>query len=352
MSNSLRLIMSRISVASWVILTLYNKGVTNLKKVICTIGGGSGMPVVNRALVGAGFGNIRSVVTTMDSGGDSGRMRTDERGRILAYSDYWRSLISLWRDGEQKKIWEEMLRFRDGRGRNFGNVFFQFMAERTGDLTKVDSMFSELTGADMRGEVVPVSIKSSNICFTTRSGKKYVGEHYLDEHRMSADIVDKIWLEPKVEANEEAVRVVREAEVIIFCPGSVYGSVLVNLLPEGMIEAYKESNARKILISNIVSVSNENVRCSQRDYEDIYRRYLGAGKLFDVILMPKIECLSKTSLGKVLDWYKLERSGLLSYEVGGEVPVVAEDIIDIELENMRLRHSEDKLSRVLMSLVE
>ena len=91
---------------------------------ICTIGGGSGMPIVNKALVDAGFRNISSIVTTFDDGGDSGRMRTDERGQILAFSDYWRSLISLWKDGVQKEKWEEMLRFRDGRGRNFGNIFF------------------------------------------------------------------------------------------------------------------------------------------------------------------------------------------------------------------------------------
>ena len=63
----------------------------NLKVV--TIGGGSGMPIVNKALIRAGFENIKSIVTTFDSGGDTGRMRTDERGRVLAFSDYWRALI-------------------------------------------------------------------------------------------------------------------------------------------------------------------------------------------------------------------------------------------------------------------
>ena len=93
---------------------------------ICTIGGGSGMPIVNNALVRAGYRQISSIVTTFDSGGDTARMRTDERGKILAFSDYWRSLISLWDDSDQKDNWEEMLRFRDGRGRNFGNMFFHF----------------------------------------------------------------------------------------------------------------------------------------------------------------------------------------------------------------------------------
>lgn len=324
----------------------------NRQRKICTIGGGSGMPVVNRALVKAGFEGIRSIVTTMDSGGDSGRMRTDERGRILAYSDYWRSLISLWQDGNQKKIWEEMLRYRDGRGRNFGNVFFQFISERVGDMSKVDRLFAQLTGAKLIGEVVPVSIRSANLCFSTESSKTYVGEHYLDEHRMSADVVTKVWLEPEIEANVEAIRAIDEAEVIIFCPGSIYGSILVNLLPMGMMEAYKKSRAKKILISNIVTVSNENRRGSQRDYEEIYRQYLGLGKMFDLILMADSKCLDQKALEKVLDWYRLERSGLVEYERGGGVKVAMEDVMDIEVENMRLRHNADKLSRVLVSLIE
>jgi 2-phospho-L-lactate transferase/gluconeogenesis factor (CofD/UPF0052 family) len=132
---------------------------------ICTIGGGTAMPIVNRALANAGFRNIKSIVTTFDSGGDSGRIKTDERGNVLAFSDYWRSLISLWIDNKQKKSWEEMLKYRDGRGRNFGNIFFQFLSEKEGGLEKIDDLFCSLTGATLAGEVIPVSIKPSNVCF-------------------------------------------------------------------------------------------------------------------------------------------------------------------------------------------
>src|SRR3989338_1223400 len=121
---------------------------SNIK--VCTIGGGSGMPVVNKALLRLGINDITSIVTTFDSGGDTGRLRTDERGKILAYSDYWRSLMSLWVDGKQKELWEEMLRYRDGRGRNFGNLFFQFMAEKQGGLHEVAQYFAKLMDADIR----------------------------------------------------------------------------------------------------------------------------------------------------------------------------------------------------------
>lgn len=301
------------------------------------------MPIVNRALIKAGLGDIRSIVTTFDSGGDSGRMRTDERGRILAFSDYWRSLISLWKDGRQKEVWEEMLRYRDGRGRNFGNTFFQFMAEKVGDLSGVDSLFSKLTGAKLGGQVVPVSLKPANVCFETETGKKYCGEHYLDDLRMSTDRVVDIWLEPEVEANPEAVESLKRAKVIIFCPGSIYGSVLVNLLPKGITEAYRESRAKKILLTNIVSMANED-----DNYEKIFDKYLGKKNLFDVVIMADMSKLEKRMLAKTIESYEKEHSRL----VKPRGKVIVADVAMIEEENLRLRHSVEKLAGLFSGLLK
>jgi len=321
-----------------------------MKKSVCTIGGGSGMPVINLALVKAGYVGIRSVVTTFDSGGDSGRMRTDERGRIMAYSDYWRSLISLWQDGKQKEKWETMLRFRDGRGRNFGNTFFQFMMEMVGSAGEVDSMFSQLTGAKLSGEVIPVSSQPANIIFKTRSGKTYRGEHYLDDLRMSSDYVTKVWLDPKVEANREATDALRSAEVIIVCPGSMYGSVIANLLPKGMKKAYRESKAIKILMTNLMTVNNENHGYSENDYVEVFRKYVGMERPFDLILMPDYDRLSCKLLAKTLRNYSWEYSEpIRPSKKKGEIRTITVDMVKIEAENLRLRHSSEKLAKFFKS---
>ena len=320
----------------------------NLKVV--TIGGGSGMPIVNKALIRAGFENIKSIVTTFDSGGDTGRMRTDERGRVLAFSDYWRALISLWDDGKQKEIWTEMLRFRDGRGRNFGNMFFQFLSEKEGKLSDVDSMFEALTGAKLKGSVVPVSTDSANFCFKTVCGKEYYGEHNLDDLRMSLDKVDDIWLEPKVKANEEALEVLEEADLIIVCPGSMYGSILINFLPEGMIEAYKKSKAKKILMTNISSVANENDSFDQDDYVAVFEKYLKHKSPFDLVLMADLGSLDKNLLDKVLKLYALEHSFPIKFNKKSKEKTLLIDVVNIEEKNMRLRHSEEKLGEVFKNL--
>jgi len=317
------------------------------KKIkICVIGGGSGMPVINQGLVRAGFENIKSIVTVFDSGGDSGRMKTDERGRIMAFSDYWRSLMSLWSDGSQKDNWNEMLKFRDGRGRNFGNLFLQFMTEKAGSLSKVDSLFCKLTGADMKGEVVPVATKPADIVFRTKSGKIYKGEHKLDELRMSLDGVETMWLEPEVKANREATKTVEEAEIIIVAPGSMYGSVLINLLPKGMKQAWNMSKAKKILITNIMSVANENDNFDQVEYVNVFGKYLETKKPFDLVLMADMDKLEKEKLKEVLRFYKLEHSSPINYNRKSDTMTLVEDIAKIEESNMTLRHSAAKLEKV------
>jgi uncharacterized cofD-like protein len=320
------------------------------KLKVCTIGGGSGMPIVNKALIRAGFENIKSIVTTFDSGGETGRMRTDERGKILAFSDYWRALISLWDDGKQKEIWQEMLRFRDGRGRNFGNIFFQFLAEKEGELSDVDSAFEALTGAKLKGSVVPVSTDSSHFCFKTVSNKKYCGEHNLDELRMSLDKIEDIWLEPKVRANKEAIEVIVNADLIIVCPGSMYGSILINFLPKGMIEAYKRSKAKKILMTNISSMANENSGFDQDGYVSVFEKYLNCKSPFDLILMADLSYLPKKLLRNVLKLYALEHSFPIKFSKKSKIKTIKADVVKIEEKNMRLRHSEKKLGEIFRTL--
>lgn len=302
------------------------------------------MPIVNRALVKAGYTNICSIVTTFDSGGDSGRIRTDERGRVLAFSDYWRALMSLWEDGKQKEVWGEMLRFRDGRGRNFGNTFFQFMSERCGNLGLVDSLFAKLTKARLRGEVVPVSLEPADVCFRTKSGREYCGEHQLDNLRMSDDRVERIRIEPQVPANKEALEVLKTARVIIVCPGSMYGSVITNFLPVGFAGTFVKSKAKKILMTNIMLVANESSGYDQCQYVNIFSKYLRTENPFDVVIMADLTKLDQILLKRVMGYYRLEHSVpiKITKEKHNYRTIVA-DIAMIERANMRLRHSEKKL---------
>ncbi len=301
------------------------------------------MPIVNKSLVRAGYEEIRSIVTTFDSGGDTGRLRTDERGNLLAFSDYWRSFMSLWEGGERKWEWIDVLSYRDGKGRNLGNNLFQFLAEKSGGLKYVDEYFAKLTGAEMKGHVVPVSSSPSVLCFETYSGKKYRGEHMLDELRMSLDRVKKAWLDPAVRVEKEAGQAINEADVLIICPGSMYGSVMVNFLPTGFKEVFLKSKAKKILMTNIMSTANENYGFDQVDYAKVFEAFLGK-KVFDLILVPDLaKAGSKKEVKDVLLSYKSEHSFPIGLNKKDKRTIVL-DIAKIDKKNMRLRHGVSKLS--------
>lgn len=323
----------------------------NKNTKICTVGGGTAMPVVNRALIRAGFKKINSIVTTFDRGGDTGRIRTDERGGVLAFSDYWRSLMSLWPDSEQKKIWEEMLKYRDGRSRNFGNIFFQFLSEKEGNLDNVDELFTKLTGAELQGEVIPVSLESSDICLRTITGKEYKGENFVDDLKMSKDRIEEIWLDPMVKANPRAVDVIKKAEVIIVGPGTTFGSVLPNFLLEEIKNAYNKSKAKKIFMLNIFSPANETESALLSNYVDTFRKYLGVQSPFDLILMSDLSKLNSEVLKKVFYYYELENAVLVKDDGLEKTRVLKVDVAVVESKNMRLRHDEEKLGKLFSELV-
>jgi uncharacterized cofD-like protein len=239
-----------------------------------------------------------------------------------------------------------MLQFRDGRNRNFGNTFFRFMAEKTGNLSKVDNLFVSLAGADFKGKVIPVSLIPSNICFKTKSGKEYCGEHLLDDYRMSFDMVEEVWLEPQVEANPEAVQCLKKADIIIISPGSLYGSIIANLLPEKMAEAFNRSKAKKILITNLMSTANSTHHFSQNDYFDVFADYLDTKKPFHLVLMHDFDKFDKKALKEAMKLYELENSYPIKPSDDSKIKTLIKDIAVIEKNNFRLRHSEERLADV------
>ena len=162
--------------------------------------------------------------------------------------------------------------------------------------------------ADMAGEVIPVCLSPSNICFEVKSGAKFEGEHRLDELRMSQDEVVKIWLDPSVEVNKRAVDVLAKADVIVVCPGSMYGSVLVNFMVDGFSQVFIKSKAKKILMTNVMSVRNENHGFDQNKYIKLFEKYVGKKGIFDFVLMADLTKLNQIKLKKVLSNYDFEYS--------------------------------------------
>jgi uncharacterized cofD-like protein len=161
---------------------------------------------------------------------------------------------------------------------------------------------------------------------------------------MSTDRVEQVWLAPQVKASVEAIRTIEEADVIVFCPGSSYGSLIVNFLPIGMVEAYKRSKAKKMLIGNLVSATNETDGINIAKYKEVFRKYLNDDK-FDIVVEPDFSKIDSDLLKKVKENYAYENSYL--FESGNS----AYDVVIVDENNLRLRHSILKLADLFKKIL-
>lgn len=331
-------------------------------KSIVTVGGGTGTPVVNQALLLAGVKYINSIVTVMDSGGVTGRMRTDSKGEEVAYSDGLRTLLSLIdhleKNNRRVLSLEQLLRKRNLRQQDLGYTIFSHFFDPKKGFTEIQHILESLTEIKFQGQVVPITLQSTNIKFETQSDQIFHGEHELDDKRMSADAVKNIWLDPKVNAFPDALNLIENADHIIFPCGSLHGSILVNFLPIGVTGALKKSKAQKILITNLASTRNETDSFTPVDYVNIFQKYSGLKKPIDTIIVPRISRQEfEKDFPKTAHRYALEHSHFLGWskkelakveKLGLKVITHEATLIDPSLK--RIRHDPTKLALCLSSL--
>ncbi|MDP1743257.1 MAG: 2-phospho-L-lactate transferase CofD family protein, partial [Candidatus Amesbacteria bacterium] len=254
---------------------------------VVTIGGGTGAPIIIKALIGAGVTNITAICAAMDSGGKTGIIRSDERDRVIAISDLLRNLLTMI--PQNHTAFAEMLNFVDGRNRNLGyTIYYALLEKYNNNFLAVQQHFEHLLGIKFLGQVIPVSLEPTNIKFQTESGEIWVGEHELDRQAMSANNISKFWIDPVVTATPEAIKAIKTANVIIYAPGSLYGSILVNFLPLGIKQVLKTAKAKKILITNLTSNRNQTHEFTPPSYWKLFQKYTGLKRPFDIIISPNL----------------------------------------------------------------
>jgi len=336
---------------------------SNLK--IVTLGGGTGGPSVIRSLILAGFSGISAISASTDSGGKTGIIRSDERDRVIAVSDLLRTLFSLTSPSqnhvESVAAFTDLAGFTDGRNRNLGyTIYYALLEKYQNDFLKVQDHLERLLGTKFQGTAIPVTLEPAHIRFSTSMGVEYIGEHELDRQSMSSNTITKVWLDPKATATPEAVSAIGEATHVIYCPGSLYGSVLANFLPEGIKDAFKKTHAEKILVSNLVSDRNQTHNFTPDDFLRIFSQYSGLTLPFDYLIAPHISQPEfESSYPAVAQNYAHEHSHFLGWTPDQISPVTAKgvhvvtaDIFSVTPQLNRLRHDPVKLSKVLQEIIQ
>jgi len=331
---------------------------------IVVIGGGSGSTTILRSLLPLKHKSLTVITTATDSGGRSGWVRTDERDHVISIGDLFNNLTALIAPDQLPlphiQAFISLTNFTDGRRRNLGyTIYYGLLEKYQGNHQKTQSHIAQLLNINFQGQVVPVTTQVTSLCFETKLGNQYTGEAMLDYYQMSQDMVKKIWISPQVPANPDAIHAIKQANHIIFAPGSLYGSLLVNILPTGIQSALKKSAASKIILTNLVSDRNQTHHFTPLKYWQAFRKYTKHPKPFDIMIAPNIDTTSfNQQHPQIAQAYQAEHSHFLGWSDDQfqkirdhNVTVITTDIATITHDLNRIRHDPKKLSSLWSKLI-
>src|SRR5579864_5267593 len=244
---------------------------------IVAIGGGTGLSSLLRGLK-IYTSNLSAIVTVADDGGSSGRLRDEYR--ILPPGDFRQCLIAL-ADAEplMKQLFDH--RFTDGSlgGHSFGNLFIMAMADITGNFEHALRESGKVLA--VRGTIVPSTLEDVTLVASV-NGSTVEGESKIPH--TNGGPITRVFLKPELTAiNPEATTAIMNAELVIIGPGSLYTSILPNLLVSGMVDAIKASPALKVFVCNVASQHGETDDFRVSDYLRVIEEHVG-GNLFDFVI--------------------------------------------------------------------
>ena len=231
---------------------IYEKRKLGRGPAVTVIGGGHGLSVLLRGIK-ASTSNVSAVVTVADDGGSSGRLR--EEFGIIPPGDLRNCLVAL---ADTEPLMEKLFQYRfEGKtalaGHSFGNLFIAAMNEVTGDMETALQESSKVLA--VKGRVLPASKEYIRLDAIMEDGTVVEGESRIPEAHKR---IKRVRLFPKkVSAVPSALEAIETADAIILGPGSLYTSIMPNLLVEGVATALKRSKAIKIYICNVMTQPGE-----------------------------------------------------------------------------------------------
>ena len=307
---------------------------------IVGIGGGTGLHSLLRGLK-QHTSNITAVVTVSDDGGSSGRLR-DEMN-ILPPGDIRQCIAALARS---ETAVSELFSTRfqcEGplNGHSVGNLLLAAMTELKGDFFQAVKELSKVL--DIQGQVIPSTLTNVTLCAELEDGIIVRGETNITK---STGKVRRVFLSPPTaKALPETVRAIQEADIVVIGPGSLYTSIMPNLVVKDIAAALRKSNAIKVYVCNIMSQPGETDGYSASDHVTNLFSVLGKHSIDYIVVNKRFPV-------KQLEKYQKKDQHPVRYNVDelrrlGVQHVMVEDLI---MEDEMVRHDPDKLGAVIMNL--
>src|SRR5215210_3638248 len=309
---------------------------------LVAIGGGTGLSVLLRGLkqyAGSGLRQITGVVTVTDDGGSSGRLRR-EFG-VLPPGDI-RNCIAALADDEDLLTRLFQYRFPNGGGlvgHSFGNLFLTALTGITGDFHQAIPMAEEILR--VRGQIFPAPLQDVVLRGRGVSGRIYEGESAVGT---SGEKLAGLEIDPPAPpVFPPAMQALEAADLILLGPGSLYTSIIPNLMIPGIRQALRKARARRVLLLNLMTQPGETDGMMGTDHLQAIERLAGKG-LVDIVLASSspipphlLELYSETGSEPV----KIQREAL-------EAMGLQVDEADLLAEGDLIRHDSAKLGRAVL----
>ena len=320
---------------------IYQKHSLSRGPKVVVVGGGTGLSVLLRGLKKF-TSNITAIVTVADDGGSSGKLR-DEFG-MLPPGDIRNCLVAL---ADKESLMEELFqhRFSIGAGLNglsIGNLLIAAMTQIVGDFEAAVRQMSKVLA--IRGHVLPATLDHCRLCAELEDGSLVEGESEIPR---AGKRIKRVYLKPgHCEPLPEALGAIADADLVVLGPGSLYTSVIPNLLVRGMADAIAKSPAATVYVCNIMTQPGETEKYKASEHIRAIHEHAGSG-LIDYAILNGGE-IPKTLQQK--------------YKKDGAVPV-RPDIKEIEKMHVKpvkrdlvfetdvVRHDPEKLSESIMKLI-
>ena len=324
---------------------IYEKRLLVRGPKIVVIGGGTGLSTMLRGLKYY-TSNITAIVTVGDDGGGSGSLREDLG--ILPPGDIRNCILAL---ADTEPLMEDLLqyRFKDGslKGQSFGNLFLAAMDGVSDNFEDAVQKMSSVLA--VTGKVLPVTLDDMQLEAILENGSKVVGESQIPQEALKQKSkIKKLMINPEnAEPLKDALNAIMEADAIVMGPGSLYTSIVPNLLVKKISSTIRKSDAIKIYVSNIMTQPGETDNFNVSDHVKVIENYCGKDILDYVIAND-----GKIS-DEMKDKYLEEGSTLVGLDVHNLEKLNVEVICDnlIRIKNGTVKHNSDKLAQILADTI-
>jgi uncharacterized cofD-like protein len=320
---------------------------------LVALGGGTGLSTLLaglKQLVGKSdlpvwIEGLSAIVTVSDDGGSSGRLRDELQ--MLPPGDIRNCIVAL---SEDSSLLSRLFRYRfrgDGElgGHSFGNLFLAALTEVTGDFTEAIRLSSEVLAS--KGHIYPATISDVHLVAELEDGSIVHGETQISGTRKA---IRNLRLEPKkCLPLPQALRALRSADVITVGPGSLYTSILPNLLVAQMAKVIGESKATKVYVSNLMTQPGETDGYTAQQHLEEIKKYAPEIHFDFVVVNDRRISEEQAHLYALEDAYQIGIDDSIEDAVDQQTEVMRADLLD---EGEKVRHNSQRLAQVVMACRE